>query len=425
MNSLVIANGHVIDPASGLSERADVRIVDGKIAAVGTGLTGDETIDASGCVVCPGLADIHVHFREPGFEAKETIETGCRAAAHGGVTTVVTMGNTNPPIDHAGMVEFVQRRARENGCIKVRPAACATTGMKGETLTEMAEFKDVGCVAVTDDGRDIPNSWVLRRVLEYAGMVGLPYLAHCEDMYLAGGGAMNEGFNSSKLGIRGIPKATEEIGIYRVIRLSELTGAHVHVQHVTTAGGIDLVRWAKKRGINVTCETCPHYFTLTDAAVLAFDTNAKMNPPLREEEDVLAIIEGIKDGTVDCLSTDHAPHTPAEKEVEFANAPFGIVGLETLLALTVTRLVEPGHITLERAIELLTLAPSKVLNLGVGTLAVGAAADVCVFDAKAVWTVEPAAFKSRSRNTPFAGMELQGLVKYTLCDGHVVYRDAG
>ena len=424
MSSLVIRNGHVIDPASGRSEKADVQIAGGKIAAVGAGLEGDETLDATGCVVCPGLVDIHVHFREPGFEAKETIETGCLAAAHGGVTTVVTMANTNPPIDHAGMVEFVQRRARENGCIKVRPAACATQGMKGEALTEMAEFKDVGCVAVTDDGRDIPNSWVLRRVLEYAGMVGLPYMAHCEDMYLAGGGAMNEGFNSSKLGIRGIPKATEELGIYRVIRLSELTGAHVHVQHVTTAAGIDLVRWAKKRGINVTCETCPHYFTLTDAAVLAFDANAKMNPPLREEEDVEAIINGIKDGTVDCISTDHAPHTPTEKEVEFGNAPFGIIGLETLLALTITRLVEPGHITLERAIELLSLAPSNLLSLGAGTLAEGAEADVCVFDPKATWKVDPSKFKSRSRNTPFTGMELQGLVKFTLCDGKVVYPGA-
>lgn len=423
--SLAIINGHLIDPASGLSEPRDVVIEDGVIRETGHGLTAGETIDAAGCVVCPGLVDIHVHFREPGFEAKETIETGCRAAARGGVTTVVTMANTDPPIDHAGMVEFVQRRARENGCINVRPAACATKGMKGEDLTEMGEFIEVGAVAVTDDGRDVPNSWVMRRVLEYAGMVGLPVMSHCEDMYLAGGGSMNEGYNSTKLGIRGIPKATEEVAIYRNIRLAELTNAHLHIQHVTTATGVELVRQAKDRGVKVTCETCPHYFALTDDAVLTFNTNAKMNPPLREQVDIEGIIEGIKDGTIDCIATDHAPHTPTEKEVEFARAPFGIVGLETLLGLTLTRLVEPGHITLERAINLLSLAPSRILNLGAGTLQPGAPADVCIFDAGAEWTVDPKQFASRSRNTPFAGMKLRGLVKHTLCNGRVVYSAGG
>ncbi|MFP4500176.1 MAG: dihydroorotase [Candidatus Hydrogenedentota bacterium] len=430
--TLAIVNGHLIDPAAGLSEKCDLLLGDdGRILEMSAGLTGDETIDATGCVVCPGLVDIHVHFREPGFETKETIQTGSRAAARGGVTTVVTMGNTNPPIDHAGMVEFVRRRARETGCIRVRPAACATKGMKGEELTEMGEFRDVGAVAITDDGRDIPNSWVMRRVLEYAHMVGLPVLSHCEDPWLAGGGAMNEGYNSTKLGIGGIPKATEEIAIYRNIRLAEITGAHLHIQHVTTAGGVDLVRQAKQQGLPVTCETCPHYFTLTDEAVLTFDTNAKMNPPLREATDVTAIIEGIKDGTIDCIATDHAPHTPTEKAVEFTQAPFGIVGLETLLGLVVSQLVAPGHITLERAVDLMSHAPAKLLNLddseenaGVGTLREGGAGDVCVFDPKATWAVNPNEFASLGRNTPFTGMELTGQVRYTVCGGKIVYRGA-
>ncbi|HNR29864.1 MAG TPA: dihydroorotase, partial [Candidatus Hydrogenedentes bacterium] len=393
--TLAIVNGHLIDPAAGTAAPLDLLIDGSVVAKIGTGLTGDQVIDASGCVVCPGLVDIHVHFREPGFESKETIQTGCRAAARGGVTTVVTMANTAPPIDNAGMVEFVQRRAREEGCIKVRPAACATKGMKGEELTEMAELHDVGAVAVTDDGRDIPSSWTMRRVLEYAKMAGLPVLAHCEDPTLGAEGAMNEGFNSTKLGIPGIPKAVEEIAIERNIRIAELTGAHLHIQHVTTAEGVNIIRRAKAKGINVTCETCPHYWTLTDDAVLEFDTNAKMNPPLREAEDVAAIIEGLKDGTIDCIATDHAPHTATEKNVEFGFAPFGIVGLETLLGLTITDLVAPGHLSIERAIALMTCEPSRICDLGVGVLREGGPADVCVFDPNAEWTVDPERFASR------------------------------
>lgn len=419
--SLAIVNGHVIDPAGGTSAALDVLVAGKKVKQIGKGLTGDNVIDASGCVVCPGLVDIHVHFREPGFESKETIQTGCRAAARGGVTTVVTMANTAPPIDNAGMVEFVQRRAREEGCINVRPAACATKGMKGEELTEMAELKEVGAVAVTDDGRDIASSWIMRRVLEYARMVGLPVLAHCEDPTLGAEGAMNEGFNSTKLGIPGIPKAVEEIAIERNIRIAELAGAHIHIQHVTTAEGVNIIRRAKAKGIKVTCETCPHYWTLTDDAVLQFDTNAKMNPPLREAQDIAAIIEGLKDGTIDCIATDHAPHTATEKNVEFGLAPFGIVGLETLLGLVVTGLVEPGHLSLERAVALMTCEASRICNLGVGMLREGGPADICVFDAGAEWTVNPERFASRSRNTPFAGRTLRGLVKYTICNGDVVY----
>lgn len=419
--SLAIVNGHVIEPTLGVSEPMDILVDHGVIAKMGKNLRGDETIDAAGCVVCPGLVDIHVHFREPGYESKETIASGSRAAAKGGVTTVVTMANTSPVIDNAGMVEFIVRRARETACIKIRPAACATKGMKGEEITEMAELKEVGAVAITDDGRDVASSAVMRHVLQYADMAGLVCMTHNEDETLAEGGAMNEGFNSTILGIPGIPKAAEEIRIDRNIRLAELTGAHIHIQHVTSAEGVQLVRRAKARGIRVTCETAPHYWTLTDDAVKTFNSNAKMNPPLREREDVAAIIEGIKDGTIDCIATDHAPHTPTEKAVEFALAPFGIIGLETSLALAITGLVEPGHITLERVIALMSAAPAQICDLGVGVLKEGGPADITLFDPKAEWVVRAEEFASRSKNSPFIGHTLHGKVKCTVCDGNVVY----
>lgn len=422
--SLLIKNGHLIEPTLGISEPMDLLIEGGKVAAMGRDLQGDEVLDATGLVVCPGLVDIHVHFREPGQESKEDIGSGSRCAAKGGFTTVVTMANTMPRIDSAGMVEFVNRRARETAIIKIHPAACATKEMKGEELTEMAELKEVGAVAVTDDGKDIRSSAIMRRVFEYANMVGLPYMAHCEDEDLAEGGAMNEGFTSTVLGIPGIPKAAEEVRIDRNIRLAEMVGAHIHIQHVTTAGGIEIVRQAKKRGARVTCETAPHYWTLTDEAVKTFNSNAKMNPPLREAQDIAGIIEGIKDGTVDCIATDHAPHTPIEKAVEFALAPFGILGLETSLALTITGLVKPGHISLERAIALMTSAGAVICRLDAGKLIEGGPADVCIFDPSAAWTVSEKDLVSKSRNSPFLGMPVQGRVRYTLVDGKVVYKDA-
>ena len=422
----VIKHGHLIEPSAGISAPMDVLIEDGRVAKMGENLEGDETIDAAGCVVCPGLVDIHVHFREPGFESKETIASGSRAAAAGGFTTVVTMANTNPTIDNAGMLEFVNRRARETACIKIRPAATATKGMMGEEITEMAELKAVGAVAVTDDGKDIPSSWVMRRVFEYANMVDLPYLAHCEDHSLMDNGAMNEGYNSTRLGIPGLPKAMEEIMIERNARLAELTGARLHVQHITTARGIEILKIYKDRGVRITGEVTPHHFTLTDDAVLEFDANAKMNPPLREQEDVDALKRAIADGTVDCISTDHAPHTPTEKDVEFAEAPFGILGLETSLGLVLTELVEPGLITIEHAVKLMTSAPSDILGLEAGVLREGGPADIAIFDPKAEWVVDPARSASLSRNTPFGGKTLMGLVKTTLCDGEVVYaHDAG
>ena len=333
------------------------------------------------------------------------------------------MANTNPVIDNAGMVEFVNRRARETACINIRPAACATKGMLGAEITEMAELKDVGAVAVTDDGKDIASSAIVRRVLEYARMVGLPYLAHCEDEALSEGGHMNEGYTATHLGIPGVPKAAEEIRIDRNVRIAELTGAHVHIQHVTTKEGMEIVRRAKAKGIRVTCETGPHYWMLTDDAVRTFNTNAKMNPPLREEADRLAIIEGIKDGTVNCLATDHAPHTRTEKEVEFELAPFGVVGLETCLAMAVTGLVEPGHISLERMVELLTIGGARVCNLDdAGLLREGGPADITLFDPKAEWTVDATQFHSLSRNSPFNGMTVRGLVRRTICGGATVYQ---
>ncbi len=420
--SLAIVNGHFIEPSQGISEPMDI-LIDGKtVSKIGKGLKGDETIDASGCVVCPGLVDIHVHFREPGYESKETIATGSRAAAHGGFTSVVTMANTKPTIDNAGMVEFVHRRARETACIKIWPAACATKGMEGIEMTEMAELKAVGAVAVTDDGKDIQSSWVMRRVLEYANMCGLVYMAHCEDATLMEGGAMNEGYNSTRFGIPACPKAMEEIMIDRNIRIAELTGARIHIQHVTTAEGVEIVRRAKAKGIRVTCETAPHYWTLTDDAVSGFGSNAKMNPPLREAKDVEAIKAAIADGTIDCIATDHAPHTITEKEVEFELAPFGILGLETSLALVITGLVEPGIIALERAIELMTSAGARIVDLPAGVLNEGGPADVTVFDPAAEWTVNPDDFHSLSRNTPFAGMTVRGAVKATICDGKTVYQ---
>ncbi len=421
--SLVIKNGHLIDPASGLSGKKDILLEGEFVKAIGDNLSGDETIDAAGMVVCPGLVDVHVHFREPGQESKETIATGSRAAAHGGFTSVVTMPNTKPPIDNAGTLELVIRRAKETACIRIWPSACATKQRAGQEMAEMAELKATGAVAVTDDGDDIASSWVMRRVLEYADMCGLPYIAHCEDKSLCETGcAMNEGYMSTKLGLPGMPKAMEEVMVERNIRLASVAGARIHIAHLSTADGVDIVRRAKARGVRVTCETAPHYFTLTDASLENFDTNAKMNPPLREAVDVAAMLEGIADGTIDCIATDHAPHAFTEKDVEFGLAPFGIIGLETSLALVMSELVAPGIISLERAVEMMTLAPARAIGLPVGYLAPGGPADVVVFDPEAEWTVEPDKFMSLSRNTPFGGRRVRGVVASTICAGNVVYK---
>lgn len=420
--ALALINGHLIEPASGLSEVMDLVIADGKIREIGRGLRADETLDLNGLVVCPGLVDIQVHFREPGFESKETIATGSRAAAAGGVTSVVMMPNTNPPIDNSGILELVTRRAAATACIRVYSTACATKGRKGEEITEMADLKAAGAVAVTDDGSDIPSSAVMRRVLEYAAMVGLPYLAHCQDEALSAGGAMNEGYTATRLGIPGIPREAEDIRVDRNIRLANLAGAHIHIQHISTAGAIEIVRQAKKRGMRVTAETAPHYFSLTDEAVDGFNTNAKMYPSLRGEEDIEAIIVGIQDGTIDNIATDHAPHTATEKNVEFQQAPFGIIGLETMLAVTITSLVRPGHISLEKAVELMTVGPARICGLPAGTVVLDQPADLCVFDPNEAWTVTRNDIASKSHNSPYLGKTLYGRVRYTFCGGKLVYQ---
>ncbi|MBI1320496.1 MAG: amidohydrolase family protein [Candidatus Hydrogenedens sp.] len=385
------------------------------------GLVDAEVIDASGLVACPGLVDLRVHFCEPGFESKETLASGSIAAARGGFTTVVTMSDTHPPIDNAGMVEFVLRRAREAASIRVYTSACATKGMQGHELTEMAELKEAGVVFVSDNRRDIESSAVLRRVLEYARMVGLPYVAHCEDADLTGKGHMHEGYWSTVLGIPGMPRQAEEVRVERNIRLAEMTGAHIHIQHVSSAGAVDTIRRAKARGVRVTAETCPPYWSFTDEMVQTFDTNAKLNPPLREASDIAAVIAGLQDGTLDCIATGHAPHTPTEKEVEFAHAPFGCIGLDTALSAAITYLVQPGHLSFERVIELMSAAPARVMGLPAGTLEPGGPADLCLVDPEQPWTPTPADLGSRSRNSPFLGKALVGRVKYTLCGGRIVH----
>ena len=421
---LVIKNGLVIDPASGTSKPLDVLLEGPLVARIGADLDGDEVIDAAQCVVCPGLVDVHVHFREPGAESKETIATGSRAAAHGGFTSVVTMPNTNPPIDNPDTLAEAIERARETSCIKVWPAACATKGRAGQDMAEFAELKAAGAVAVTDDGDDIASSGLMRRILECANECGLVYIAHCEDPTLCRDGVVNAGAVSAKLGLPGIAKAAEETMVERNIRLAHAAGAGIHIAHVSTAGSVDIIRRAKVRGVAVTCETAPHYWTLTDEAVMTFGANAKMKPPLREPEDVAAIEAGLADGTIDCIATDHAPHAPAEKDVGLEQAPFGIIGLETSLALAITELVEPGVISLGKAVERMSYAPARALGLPAGVLEEGGPADVTIFDPNAEWVVDPDAFLSLSRNTPFAGRSVRGRIKATICDGNVVYESS-
>ncbi|MCX8063934.1 MAG: dihydroorotase [Candidatus Hydrogenedentes bacterium] len=426
--NLIIKNGWVIEPKTNLSKKADVAIIEGRVAEIAENITvspDDPFIDAQGLIVAPGFIDIHVHFREPGDESKETIETGAKAAAHGGVTSVVTMPNTQPPIDNEGMVELITKRGKDLEGIHIYPAGCATKERAGKELTEMAYLKKAGAIAVTDDGNDIESSAILRHVLKYSAMIDLIYLAHCEDTSLSEGGVMNEGFYSTILGLPGIPKEAEETRIERNIQLAKLANAPIHIQHVSTARGVEIIRNAKKQGIRVSAETCPHYWMLHDGLLESFDTNLKVNPPLRTKEDNLAIIEGIKDGTIDCIATDHAPHTVTEKDAPFQEAPFGMIGLETLLSCIITGLVKPGHISIEKAVKLITLSPASILKIEGGTISKGARADITIFSPDEEWTVTENSFKSQSRNSPFIGKSLYGKVKCTLCCGKVIYCDEG
>ncbi len=426
--TILIRGGRVIHPGR-FNGLADVLIENGKIVAVGPNLkipagksgAGPTVVEATGKLVLPGFIDLHVHFREPGFEYKETIQTGTAAAAAGGFTSVCCMPNTNPVNDNQAVTEFILDQARATGSAHVFPVGAITKGSEGKELAEIGELRRSGCVAISDDGRPVMNSLVMRRAMEYALAFDLPVVDHCEDLHLSEGGCMNEGIVSTELGLPGIPAAAEDVQVARNVALAELTGARLHLAHVSTAGSVRMVREAKARGIRVTAEACPHHFSLTEEAVRGFDSHAKMNPPLRTKQDVQAIREGLRDGTIDVIATDHAPHAIQEKEQEFAAAPFGVVGLETALPLTLA-LVEEGVLSLERAIAALTTEPARVVGLKKGTLAPGADADVVVVDPEAQWVVEPARFRSKGRNTPFAGWKVKGQVALTILNGTIVFQ---
>ena len=419
---IVIAGGHIIDPGRFVGI-GDLLIDKEKIVAVGAGISvpsGTLTIQAGGKLVLPGFVDLHVHFREPGFEYKETIQSGSAAAVAGGFTTVCCMPNTSPINDNQAVTEFIMERAKLAGLANVLPVGAITKGSEGKELAEIGDLRRSGCVAISDDGKPVMNSLVMRRAMEYALAFDLTVVDHCEDLHLAEGGSMNEGLVSTELGLQGIPAAAEDVMVARNLSLSELTGARLHLAHISTAGSVRMVREAKNRGIHVTAEACPHHFLLTEELVRGYNTDAKMNPPLRTWTDVQAIKEGLRDGTIDVIATDHAPHATQEKQQDFAEAPFGIVGLETAFALTMG-LVEEGVLSLEEAVKKLTTAPSAAFSLKKGTLAVGADADVVIVDQHKQWEVDPSKFRSKSRNTPFAGWKVKGRVNTTIVGGRVVF----
>jgi dihydroorotase len=421
---LLLRGGRVIDPAQQRDETADVLLRDGRVVDVGPSLgTPDDArvIDAAGLVVVPGLIDLHVHLREPGQEHKETIATGARAAAAGGFTAVCAMPNTDPPVDDPASVGFVRAAGLRAGAARVYPCGTVSVEQKGERLAEIGEMMQAGAVAITDDGRPVLTAGLMRLALEYAGTFGLPVASHCEDLSLSRGGSMNEGIVSARLGLTGIPNAAEDVAIARDLLLAELTGGRLHIQHVSTRAGVAMIRAAKERGINVTAEATPHHFTLTDAAVESYRTDAKVNPPLRDDADRAAVIEGVADGTLDVIATDHAPHHYDEKEQAFDDAPFGLIGLETALALGITELVERGVIDLPTLILRMSTAPARAFNLPGGSLQRGGPADVTVFDPAWEWTVDPAKFLSKSRNTPFTGTTLRGRAVWTIVNGVIVH----
>ena len=421
---MLIRNGHIIDPANNRDGIADLLIRDGIISRIEQDipLTPDlEVIDAAGQLVIPGLVDMHTHLREPGYEYKETIRTGTMSAAAGGFTSVCCMPNTQPVNDSQAVTEFIRQRAFTTGVVNVFPVGAITKGSKGDEITEMGDLKKAGCVAVSDDGKPVVNNLVMRRALEYAKMFKLPVISHCEDLALADDGVINEGKISTELGLRGIPNASEDVMVARDIALAELTGGHIHIAHVSTGGAVELIRRAKGKGVNVTAETCPHYLVLTDEAVKGYNTNAKMKPPLRSARDAAAIRVGLKNGTIDAIATDHAPHSQEEKEREFDYAPFGIIGLETALPI-VLRLVEEGVLTLRDVVLKMSVNPARILGINKGSIAIGEAADITMIKPGAAWVVDAGNLKSKSRNTPFDGWKMRGMVSYTIVGGRVVYR---
>jgi dihydroorotase len=429
-NSILLQGGRIIDPSQSIDEPGDVFIVDGKVEALGAriaesaaGRDGLETIDCTGLVVSPGFIDVHCHLREPGREEVETIATGSRAAAAGGFTAVCAMPNTDPVTDNQAAVGFILAQSARAAAARVYPIGAISVGQRGESLAEIGELIAAGAVAVSDDGRPVASAHLMRTALEYARTFGVPVADHCEEPTLARGGAMNEGVVSARLGLKGIPAEAEEIMVIRDILLARRTGGHVHLCHMSTHGSVELIRWGKERGINVTAEVCPHHLSLTEDAVEDYDTNAKMNPPLRTDADVASLQEAVRDGTIDLIATDHAPHHYDEKEREFADAPNGIVGLETALAVNITWLVKPGIVDVPLLVERMSCAPARTFRLPCGTLSRGSPADVTVFDPTIEWTVDPRRFRSKGRNTPYAGRTLTGRARATIVGGRVVYRD--
>jgi len=421
---LLLRGGRVIDPANGRDDVADVLLERGTVRGVGLNLgapDGAEVIDVAGMVVAPGLIDVHVHLREPGQEERETIATGAASAVAGGFTGICAMPNTDPVIDNQAAVGFVKATGEAAGLARVYPIGCISVGQRGERLAEFGEMVAAGAVAVSDDGHPVMSSQLMRNALEYALTFGIPVADHCEDAPLAKGGAMHEGIVAARLGLKGIPSAAEEIHVARDCILSGLTGGHVHLCHMSTRGSVDLIRRAKEQGLKVTAEAAPHHFALTHERVGDYDTNAKMNPPLREDEDREAIRAAIADGTIDCIATDHAPHHYDAKEREFDDAPNGIIGLETAMSIALQHLVRPGLIDLPTLIERMSAAPARLWHLPGGSLGRDQVADVVVFDPDATWTVDPARIRSRSRNSPWLGEELPGVVRWTIVGGRVVF----
>jgi dihydroorotase len=401
----------------------DLLIQDGKIAKVGKGLkgvNGTPVINASGKVVCPGLIDLHVHLREPGYEYKETVKSGTRAAAAGGFTAVCCMANTYPVNDNRSVTDYILAKAKTEGAVRVYPIGAVTRGLKGEELAELAELAEAGCVAFSDDGKSVTNARLLRYAMEYTLPFGTPIVSHAEDRHLSAEGVMHEGLVSTELGLKGIPSAAEEVMIARDLVLAELTTAHLHIAHLSTAGGVRLVRDAKARGVNVTAEVTPHHLLLTDEVIRSYDGNFKMSPPLRTKRDQEALLEALADGTIDAIATDHAPHALAEKEGEFDRSAFGVVGLETALAVLLDRLVRPGLLSLPTLIARLTSGPARALGLPGGSLAVGSVADLTVLDLDREWTIEPSRFLSKSRNSPFNGWSVKGKPWMTIVGGQVI-----
>ncbi|MFQ5632123.1 MAG: dihydroorotase [bacterium] len=408
-NTLLIKGCRLLDPANGMDKQADIVVEKGTITRIAPNIEAEniERIDLSGNIITPGWFDMHVHFREPGREDEETVKSGCAAAAAGGFTGACPMPNTQPVADSRSIIEYMIEEAKDLP-VDVYPIAAATKGSQGKELTEIAELIEAGAVALSDDGVAIATADIARRVMEYASMFDVPIIEHCEEPTMTNGGAMNEGAMSTRLGIPGMPGVAEDIIVARDILLTEFTGARLHIAHISTARSVDLVREAKKRGIQVTCEVMPHHFCLTDEAIASYDANFKMNPPLRTKDDVAAMIEGLKDGTIDVIATDHAPHSPEEKDVEFAAAPFGIIGLETALGLMMSKLVEPGHLPLAEVIKKVTYAPRHILHLPQASLKEGTFANLTIFHPGKEWVVGHKNFYSKSRNTPFGGWKLKG-----------------